>query len=54
MPILHFREEIWTNEEVVSLAAVSNDLATYSGFQWFCKEEGREAAQVLLDQYIER
>lgn len=48
------REELWTEEESVTLSQVASLLETAGPYQNYCRSHGKEAGQKLLDQFVSR
>jgi hypothetical protein len=46
------REEVWTDDKLVSLSLVAADLSTGSGFQELCRQKGEEAGRQVLNKFI--
>ena len=49
----HVREEIW-EDEAMSLFHFAGYLSSGCGFQNYCKANGEEAGQGLLDEFMNR
>ena len=48
------RDEIWADEETITLASLGISLFTWSAFQKMIKIEGEEAGQNLLQEFMEK
>ena len=46
------REEVWTDDKLISLSLVAADLLTGSGFQELCRQKGGEAAYIVPDSVV--
>ena len=49
-----YRDHIWTDEEVYSMAQFMEYLKTWSAYQTYAQSNGKEAAEEILHNFVSK